>query len=67
MNNNNNRQAPPGLVKTQHHASEETKTQGYTVGQSRVANVTHSGTSAIKDGLLNVPHINNGGDADSSG
>ena len=67
MNNNNNRQPPPGMVKTQQYATEEIKTQGHNVGQSRVVNITHSGTSGIKDGLLNVPHINVGADADSSG
>jgi hypothetical protein len=55
------------MVKTQQYATEEIKTQGHNVGQSRVANITHSGTSGIKDGLLNVPHIAIGADADSSG
>jgi hypothetical protein len=55
------------MVKTQQYATEEIKTQGYNVGQSRVPNISHSGTSAIKDALLNVPHINIGADADSSG
>ena len=66
-NNNKNRQPPPGMAKTQQYATEEIKTQGNNVGQSRAANITHSGTSGVKDGHLNVPHNNNGADADSSG
>ena len=55
------------MAKTQQYATEEIKTQGNNVGQSRTANIAHSGTSGVKDGHLNVPQNNNGADADSSG